>query len=222
MTSVQEWTDGSPQKVESVDPRSPAPERLWSTSENQETLTRSNQKFEKPHARESRPDSGEVQGPTTNRAWPAKLAHREAHMEREGAVDYENSFTRQELLKMQTRETMSYLKDQFREALELFNEARQTAAQNIHLYKVLRSEDDFMLFRNSYKLMISGARSGRILFAFNQYLGTAFGAGQQPSIELVAVWGPLDQLYWTYKGQRIELKDVVRYFFSEFVQQSYR
>lgn len=154
--------------------------------------------------------------------WSAELALEERKMEREGVVDFTNTYHKQEILKRRTAEFAVHLQENFRQQVEIFNEARRSASHLIHVYKVSQSEGDFMLFRNGVKLVVSGQRSGKIIFAFNQYLGQIFASNQAPVLELEAAWGPFDQLFWSYKGERVQVLDIVRYFLTEFARQSYR
>lgn len=154
--------------------------------------------------------------------WATELAFEERRMEAQGVVDFTSVYQKQEVLKIRTREYLLTLQDAFRTHVELFNESRRSPSHAIHIYKVSNSEGDFMLFRNGVKLVVSGQRAGRVIFAFNQYLGQIFAPSQAPMIELEANWGPFDQLFWSYKGERIQLLDVVRYFVTEFARQSYK
>ncbi|HVJ65381.1 MAG TPA: hypothetical protein VM901_09010, partial [Bdellovibrionota bacterium] len=155
-------------------------------------------------------------------SFSVSLALEERRMEREGVVDFSNTYRKQELLKLSTIEYAKLLQAQFRRELELFNEARRSAASSIQLYRVSKTEADFMLFRNGVKLIISAAQAGRIHFAFNQYMGQVHAPAHSPQMEIEAQWGSLDQLVWIYRGEKIEAKDLVRYFMTEFVKQSYR
>lgn len=154
--------------------------------------------------------------------WAASLAHTERRMERLGEVEYSNSFKKQETLKIQTAEFMNVLRQEFSKHIEIFNAARHSGAHAVHLYRITNTEHDFMLFRNSIKLVISGQRSGRILFAFNQFLGQIYTPAQSPTFELEAQWGAFEQLFWTYRNERVQVQDIVRFFTSEFVRQSYK
>ena len=154
--------------------------------------------------------------------WAAELAHTERRMERLGEVEYSTSFKKQEMLKTQTAEFMAVLRHEFSRQIEVFNEARQSGAQAVHLYRITNTEEDFMLFRNSVKLVISGQRSGRVLFAFNQFLGQIYATSQNPNFELEAQWNAFDQLVWTYRSDRVQVQDIIRFFLSEFVRQSYK
>lgn len=150
------------------------------------------------------------------------LALEERRMEREGVVDFSNTYRKQEMLKLHTVEYAKQLQSLFRQEIELFNEARRSAAAAIQLYKISKTEADFMLFRNGVKLVISATQAGRIHFGFNQYLGQVLAPSHSPQLEIEAQWGSLDQLLWTYRGERIDSKDLVRYFLTEFIKQSYR
>ncbi len=159
---------------------------------------------------------------TKNLPWAAELAFDERRMESQGVVDFTSVYQKQEVLRHRTLEYMVQLQESFRSHVEIFNESRRSPSHSVHIYRVSNSEGDFMLFRNGVKLVVSGARAGRVLFAFNQYLGQIFAPNQAPVVEIEASWGPFDQLFWSFKNERVQLLDVVRYFLSEFTRQSYK
>ena len=154
--------------------------------------------------------------------WAATLAHEEIKMAREGTIDFHNSFKRQEQLRRQTTEFCRGLYQRFREEVEVFNDARREAQQFVHIYRVSKTESDFMLYRNSVKLVVSASKAGRILFIFNQFLGEAFSPTIQPKSEIEGSWNPFGQLVWQFKGERIQAADIVKFFLTEFVYQSYK
>ena len=154
--------------------------------------------------------------------WPAELALAERRAEREGTVDFQNAFNKQELLKKKTREFMSKLRRSFKQQIELFNDSRKAPGHAIQIYRVSQTADDFMLFRNGVKLIVSGQRAGQVLFAYNQFLGQIFAPNKNPTLTLEAHWGPFNELFWQYRGERIEIADLVRHFLTEFSHQSFR
>ncbi len=79
-----------------------------------------------------------------------------------------------------------------------------------------------MLFRNGLKLLVSAQRAGKIQFAFNQFIGQLHAPSHQSVTEIDASWGAFDQLVWTYRGERVQMNDVIRYFLTEFSRQSFR
>jgi hypothetical protein len=157
-----------------------------------------------------------------NLPWAVALALDERRMESEGVVEVSTSFRKQELLKIRTREFIQELHRGFSAQVEVFNEARRDVHAQIRLFKVSGTENDFMLFRNGVRLLVSGARAGRVSFAFNQYLGQVFAPTTPPQFELEALWGAFDQLHWTFKGERVISTDVIRYLMTEFSRQSCR
>jgi len=161
--------------------------------------------------------------PTENnysRQWLTELAYSERRMEKTGEVDYTNHFQKPVILKARTTEFLQILKKAFQSAVEDFNESRNSVTHSIRVYKISGTENDFMIFRNGIKLIISGQQAGLIQFVFNQYLGHIFAPSQKPMIEIEATWGAFDQLHWTFKGQRVEHSEIVRYFLTEFIHQS--
>jgi hypothetical protein len=154
--------------------------------------------------------------------WVSQLAFHERRLEKEGTVDYGLPFKRQEMLGEKTKEFGRLLQATFRKQIELFNQSRKSPAHSIHIYKISRSDEDFLIYRNGIKLIISSQRAGRITLSFNQYLAPNSRSESLGHVELEAVWGPFDQLYWSYKGERVQLMDIVRYFLSELAFQSFR
>jgi hypothetical protein len=166
--------------------------------------------------------SGTSYSSSTLLPWVAQLAIQERQMEKQGTVDAPSALNTHEYLKNKTREFLVQLQNEFREKIELFNESRQSPAFQIHIYKVSQAPDDFMLFRYGVKLIISGQKAGRVVFAFNQFLGQVFNSNQNSILELQAATGSLNQIYWTHKGEKVLIEDIVRYFLSEFISQSFK
>jgi hypothetical protein len=215
-SSLTEWTDSAEDLWTEMRPIDlgqsvavpPVPSKTQPTANNEQALvTQSGQAV------------SEDLGPTR---WAIELALNERRSERQGTVDFSNAYNKQDLLKRLTRESMEHLRKSFQKEIELFNEARKNPSQTMKLYRVSQTADDFMLFRNGVKLVVSGQRAGRIVFAFNQYLGQIFAPNQNPSLEIEAVWGAFDQLHWTHRGERLSIDDLVRYFITEFSRQSFR
>jgi len=154
--------------------------------------------------------------------WASQLAFHERRLEKEGTVDYGLPFKRQEMLGEKTKEFGRLLQSTFRKQIEIFNQSRKSPAHAIHIYRISRSDEDFLIYRNGIKLIISSQRAGRIALSFNQYLAPNSQSESLGHVELEAIWGPFDQLYWSYKGERVQLMDIVRYFLSELAFQSFR
>lgn len=167
-------------------------------------------------------ESHENDGEVFLEPWAAQLAFHERRLEKEGTVDYGVPFRRQELLAEKTKEFARILQHTFHKHVEHFNQARKSAAHAIHIYKISRSDEDFLMYRNGVKLIVSAQRAGRISLSFNQFIAPMAQNDSHAHVELEAIWGPFDQLLWTYKGERVQLMDIVRYFISEMAFQSFR
>lgn len=154
--------------------------------------------------------------------WATQMAFHERRLEKEGTVDYGVPFRKQELLGEKTKEYGRLLQATFRRHIEVFNNARKSPAHAIHIYKISRSDEDFLVYRNGIKLIVSAQRAGRITLSFNQFIAPLSQTDKHAHVELEAVWGAFDQLHWTYKNERVEVVDVVRYFLNELAFQSFR
>jgi hypothetical protein len=234
-TSMSEWTSSDEEFLNTKNHKDETSNSLWgdwkqelqesaqaNSSEERDLkikstddLSRTTSEYPERGVTLKNEDMGEI-------PWAAELALSERKAEREGYVDFSNSYQKQEVLKVRTLEFVNSLQKAFREQVEIFNQTRKSPAHSIQVYKVSKTQGDFMLFRNGVKLVVSGQRSGRVLFAFNQYLGQIFTPTQNPTIEIEAEWGPFDQLFWSYKNERVQIQDIVRYFTLEFVNQSFK
>ncbi len=227
-SSVNEWTDSDEDFLNSQSGIGSNSESLWGDWKQElEQTTQPKIQNRAPAIQQPQPEENSGYQPLkaeefAEPSWAAELALAERKAEREGYVDFTNSYQKQEILKSRTLEFLSSLQKAFREQVEIFNLNRKSPAHAIQIYKVSKTASDFMLFRNGVKLVVSGQRSGRVLFAFNQYLGQIFSPAQNPSIEIEAEWGPFDQLFWSYKNERVQISDIVRYFMLEFVNQSFK
>ena len=154
--------------------------------------------------------------------WIVDLAIEERRLERDGLVSYSVGASKQDLLKRRTLEFTTLLRKEFQEQIDLFNQARKSPAHMINLYRVSNTAEDFMLYRNAVKLVVSGSRGGEVSFIFNQYFGHMANSSNNHEIKVTAEWGAFDQLFWAYKNDRINVADMVQYFITEFARQSFR
>ena len=154
--------------------------------------------------------------------WAAQLAFHERRLEKEGTADYGLPFRKQEVLVEKTKDFARVLQSVFRKHIEVFNQARKDPSHSIHIYKISRSDEDFLIYRNGVKLIISAQRAGRITLSFNQFLAPHSQSQSHAHVELEAVWGPFDQLLWMYKGERVQVSDIAQFFVSELAFQSFR
>jgi hypothetical protein len=161
--------------------------------------------------------------------WIRELAEAERKMEESGLVDLRAGFDAARVLQEETIDFCQDLKRSFVESASAFNQLKNSSVGTIKIYGISKTEADFMLFRNGYKLIFSVRKPGEITITFN-HVATAFQSvdtnptAQAPSQVrqdlLSAQWGPYGQLKWTFQGQQIQLDFLVRYYLTNFVKES--
>ena len=158
--------------------------------------------------------------------WIKELVVAERQMEDAGIVDMEAGFDPGRQLGEATVDFINDLKACFVEAASAFNQLKGSTLGHLRIYGISKTQADFMLFRNGYKLIFSMRQPGQISVTWSN-AGTHYvpGATKEeagPSDELAAEWGAFGQLNWTYNGHGINIDYLVRYYMSRFVKDSAR
>lgn len=158
--------------------------------------------------------------------WIKDLVQAEQQMEDSGVVDFSAGFDPETHIKEATLEFMQDLKAAFIDSASAFNQLKGSTLGNLKIYGISKTQVDFMLFRNGFKLIFSIHKPGIIYISFNS-VPTRFLPGQQPSEEvrsegeyLQARWAAFGELQWTYNEQTINMDYLVRYYLSRFVRES--
>lgn len=159
-------------------------------------------------------------------SWIKELVLAEQQMEEAGVVDMEAGFDPARQLEEATIDFINDLKASFVEAASAFNQLKGSTLGHLRIYGISKTQADFMLFRNGYKLIYSLRQPGLITVTYSS-AGTHFvpGAVKEdtgPTDELRAAWGAFGQLVWTYNDHRINIDYLVRYYMSRFVKDSAR
>ncbi len=164
--------------------------------------------------------------------WIHDLAKAEVHPEAERLLQLGRNFDPQQLVEESTIEFLSQLREHFTEYARIFNGYSESGSrfQELKVFSIAQTAADFMMFRNSVKLVISNSAHGVIQFAFAQHVrGTLSVDGQvsgapRPnssvgqSQELLAQVGPFRDGYWTFQGEKVSAEQVAKFYFSEFVR----
>lgn len=164
-------------------------------------------------------------------SWIKELVQAEQKMEESGIVDFNAGFDPESSLQQDTVEFLTQTKSRFLEACAAFNQLKPSSNGRIKIYAVSRTEADFMIFRNGFKLIFSMRAPGHILVSFN-HLGTNYipSADTTPTSQpntvnqdaLIAQWGAFGKLTWTHQEQEIEVNSLVRFYLSRFIKESAR
>lgn len=162
--------------------------------------------------------------------WVKDLVRAEEHMEESGIVDLNIGFDNERTLAKETLDLLQVLKNEFIEASTSFNEMKASALGRIKIYGIAKTQADFMLFRNGFKMIFALKEPGQISIRFN-FMGPGFSTtvpsgvpGSAASLMeehlLTAKKGPFGDLVWTFRDQQIRIDSVVRYHMTLFIKES--
>ena len=161
-----------------------------------------------------------------NNGWIEKLAKDELNAEASGEFDLYSSFDQTHILKEQTSNFLRDLKIVAQELANTFN-AFRGERNAVKVFQISGTEADFMLFRNSLKLVISDNKPGEISLSFltvkngileEQGVGDA---NKKSGDVLKATIGPFKEAHWYYKDHLVSPKSLIKFYFTEFVKNSY-
>ena len=161
--------------------------------------------------------------------WIKDLVRAEQEMEESGMVDFSAGYDPEASLAPETISFLGDLKSAFVEAASAFNQLKASTIGRIKIYGISKTQADFMLFRNGFKLIFTLESAGKIAVTLS-HLGSNFVPGQIAADSmpqkagntdmLESQWGAFGNLDWTFKGQPIKMDYLVRYYMSRFIRES--
>lgn len=164
--------------------------------------------------------------PTTS--WVENLALEELNMEESGVVHFNDHLNPSYFLE----ESSIHLMDSLRERIELyvdkFNEYRGINNQ-IKIFKISNTVNDFMLFRNSLRLIIARKGHDLLTVGFLSSTGNLYGprinsdgpVSNGPH-EIRAHIGAFNRITWRFQNNIIEIDSMAKHYLSEFIRNSAR
>lgn len=172
--------------------------------------------------------------------WLEELAKSEMMTEQTGQIDPFGHLDYEKILKNQTLFFLAELRNLFQECAIRFNQHRKDPRHSIKVYGIAETEADFLVFRNSLKLVVTYSKPGQIEVSFHTLSGgiyappkkavnnvvrggipsppgeTGLSSGDLIEIEL----GPFNEAYWNYHGTRVTVPSLVRFYLTEFIKNS--
>ena len=162
--------------------------------------------------------------------WIENLAMEEINMEESGVVNFNEHLQANSLLEQSSISFMNKLRDSFDVYVGKFNEFRGREGQKIKTFKISNTVNDFMLFRNSLRLII--ARKGHDVISvgflsggkevFSARTMEEKGITTKRTHDIQAHIGPFHTISWHFNGESVEVDSLVRYYLSEFIRNSAR
>jgi hypothetical protein len=163
--------------------------------------------------------------------WIENLALEEINMEESGVINFSEHLEPARMLEESSIELMENLRERFEVYLTKFNEFRSNKNNTsaIKIFKISNTVNDFMLFRNSLKLVIARRAADVINIGFLSNTGGLFAArlNYEPNStkklhEIKAHVGPFNTISWKFQGENVELDALVRHYLTEFIKHSAR
>ena len=164
--------------------------------------------------------------------WIENLALDEINMEESGVINFSEHLDPMHMLEVSSVEFMEKLKERFEIYMTKFNELRSNQndqSRLIKMFKISNTVNDFMLFRNSLKLVVARRAPDVISLGFLSNSGGLFAArlNYEPNSaakihEIKAHVGPFNNIYWKFAGENVDIDSLVRHYLTEFVKHSAR
>ncbi len=161
--------------------------------------------------------------------WIENLALEEINMDETGIVNFNNHVDPTMELEEASIELMEEIRELFEVYTTKFNHLRNDYTNNksIKMFKISNTVNDFMLFRNSLKLIVSRAASDVISLGFVSNSSGYYparmnnGSGKENTAhEIRASVGPFNEIQWTFQGDKVNVSTLVKYYLTEFIRQS--
>ncbi len=163
-------------------------------------------------------------------SWVRDLVRSEDSMELKGQVDLRAGGNPENILNQESLKFLSQLKNSFVEASAIFNESKISTLGRIKIYSIAKTHADFMLFRNSFKMVFSMKAPGVISIRFN-FIGATYNTSEIPLSPTTSVahveesiiqgqMGAFNDVQWTFQNKPISMEALVRYHFTVFVRES--
>jgi hypothetical protein len=162
-------------------------------------------------------------------AWVEKLALEEINMENSGVINFNEHLNPHRMLEESSIELMEELREKFEIYLTKFNELRckHNQANSIRIFKISNTINDFMLYRNTLKLVVARKSHDTISIGFISNTGGLYSARTNTMDsavnhihELRAHVGAFSDISWRFQGELVNIDSLVRHYLTEFIKHS--
>lgn len=160
-------------------------------------------------------------------SWILELAQIEDNIERTGVINYDDVNTPERFLQKANFDLLVYLRLEVISLISVFNKNKSQASSSIKVYRINNTDADFMVFRNSLKLVFSSQRPGVIQISFNVssaniYTNLNISSKDKVGDVIQAQLGPFNEAIWTFQGVKINVFQMLKFYLTKFIQNSVR
>lgn len=160
--------------------------------------------------------------------WIENLAMEEINMDESGVIQFNEHLDQNIFLEQSSIQMVDQIRDRFEIYLTKFNEYRSHPTNSIRIFKISNTVNDFMLFRNSLKLIIARKSNTIISIGFLSNTGSPFAARLNSASEktesghheLKAHVGPFNEITWRFLGEPVDTDSLVKHYLTEFIRYS--
>ncbi len=169
------------------------------------------------------------QDTTLNTTWIENLAIDEINMNESGVIDLHDHLNPIHFLEESSINFMDSLRDQIELYVGKFNSFRgNQASSHIKIFKISNTVNDFMLFRNSLRLIFARKSNDLITIGFISNgkellaprLNMNDNLGPTGMHEIRAHLGPFHDITWKFQGESFDNSIMVKHYLTEFIKQS--
>jgi hypothetical protein len=163
---------------------------------------------------------------TDSSGWIHDLTRVEISPEAEALYHLNRGGAPEQAIEESTVDFLTDIRAYFQEFVRAFNSFSDAGKKfsEIKIFNLTQGAADFMLYRNSVKLIIANTAHGVIQFSYEQHVNTNTVTNTDLRIpqaeEILAQLGAFGAIRWTYRSDNVEPNQVSKHFFSEFVRTS--
>lgn len=163
--------------------------------------------------------------------WVEQLALEELNMDESGVIHIDDHLNPHHLLEESSIRFMDLLREKVDIYTTKFNEYRgPQAGSQIKTFKISNTVNDFMLFRNSLRLIFARKSNDTISIGFlangkdlfSARLGQNESHGGPAPHEIKAHLGPFNKISWRFQNEDVDLDALVKHYLCEFIRNSAR
>lgn len=166
--------------------------------------------------------------PTLTTQWIEQLALEEINMEESQVISLNDHLNPAVLLEESSIAFVDKLRDLFELYINKFNDYRG-AGGTVRIFKISGTVNDFMLFRNSLRLIVARKAHDIITIGFLSTEGGLYSArlnmmheAHHAPHEVKAHLGAFNRITWKFMGEDVDADTMVRHYLSEFLRKSAR
>jgi hypothetical protein len=164
--------------------------------------------------------------------WIRDLVKTEEQMEDSGIVDFSAGLDKDHILVQESILFLQTLKNNFIEASSAFNELKTSPLGRVKIYGIAKTQADFMIFRNGFKLIFSLKQPGVISVRFNfvgpnqmmpSQLQDLQAIAATPLMEehnIIAKMGAFGDVEWMFNNSTVKMDSLIRFYMSLFIRES--